>query len=175
VGAFSPVITDAGSDGGQVTFRLWWYPYSEGDFHVIAQAPSQGLVTAWLGYSLTGQIYVFTHNGTSWEFHDTGCLWVGGEYIDARINVDPVTNDIWYSFGTCDYFTDVYAGTAIEQVVLRHDSYPSAYADIDSVAIDAGEVGEGDGLIFRSDFEIGSTVAWGDSLVFKPDSTSVYP
>jgi V8-like Glu-specific endopeptidase len=109
------------------------------DYDVVAQAPTQGFLTARVKFHYQGHIYVLDDLGSGVQFVDTGIAWNIGPYRTLEIDLDPGANTIDYFYaGTLVYSSvaGIFAGTTIEQVVLLSDNWQiGEHGDFDNLAI----------------------------------------
>lgn len=110
------------------------------DYDIIPQAPTQGFLTARMKFSWTGDILVLDDTGTGLNFIDTGVDFVAdGAYRNVSIIIDSINNSIDYYNGSLIYSSvaGVFAGTAVEQVVLVSDNFQNAdgWGDFDNLSI----------------------------------------
>ena len=96
------------------------------DYDVVAQAPSQAMLSARVKFSFVGNIFIVDDLGAGLIFVDTGVAWNVGPYTNLTINIDPVADTIDYFYGGAPIYSSVggvFAGTTIEQVVLFSDNF----------------------------------------------------
>src|SRR6185369_8146952 len=98
---------------------------------------SQGLLTAEIDLSWTGDIYVRDNQGSGVQWYDTGSNWVIGSYKTVSIEVDATANTIKYYYDASLIYTGVvWAGTSVEQAIFFDDNYNvSDVGDYDNLAI----------------------------------------
>ena len=120
VGCFSPDLGVQDVDLSIMSVEVSVSDTGGADYFIVPQAPSQGLLTANVDFSFTGDILVENGGG----FQDTGADWTPGVYHNLTLVVNPVGNTIdYYVDDVLIFTTSVFAGTTIEQVVLLSDNF----------------------------------------------------
>lgn len=84
--------------------------------------------------------------------------WAPDEYASIRVECIPATGTIEYYYNdTLIYTGQIYAGTAVEQVLVISDNYnATSHMDVDELIIDSASPSE----IFSNGFEQGNTLEW---------------
>jgi len=139
-GTVSPYAHDSHADSSSVSVWVSIATSGGGGFHVSALAPSQGLATATVIFTSTGDILVMDDTGSGVDDVDTGSDWTQGGYVQLVIDVDPVADTITYWYGGTQIYTSaggVFGGTVIEQVAFSKD-FGGGHADFDDLVIDRG-------------------------------------
>jgi hypothetical protein len=137
VGAFSPDLGASPIAPQMLSVDVNIGATGGADYDVVPQAPSQGLLTARVKFSWLGDILVLDDLGGGLAFQDTGVDYMPGMYKNLTIDMDPGANTLDYYYDGALVYSSVagvYAGTAIEQVVLLSDNWH------------AGETGDFDNL-----------------------------
>jgi hypothetical protein len=118
------------------------------DYDVVAQAPSQGFLTARVKFNFQGAIYVLDDTGSGLVFIDTGTTWTAdaGTYKELRIEIDGLADPIDYYWGGSLFYSSVagvFAGTSVEQVVFTSDNWqnPGETGDFDDLRVVHGPIG----------------------------------
>ena len=138
-GCFSPDmgVQPAGPSTAQIAIAA--SDTGGADYDFVVQAPSQGFTTARIKFFYLGDILILDDNGSGGvAFFDSGVNWTVGPYRDIRIEVNAGANTIDYYYdGALIYQGSVYAGTAIEQVVLISDNFHiTDVGDFDDLQVD---------------------------------------
>lgn len=137
VGGFSPEFGDVASDVVVTSVDVFIGAAGGADYDVVPQAPSQALLSARVKFSFLGDILILDDVGAGLVFVDSGLDWTPGSYQNLTIEMDRANGTIDYSYGGNQFYSSVsgiFAGTAVEQVVLIHDNF------------NAGEIGDFDNL-----------------------------
>lgn len=126
VGAFSPDTGPSTIEPQTMSLDVNIGATGGADYDIVPQAPSQSFLTARVKFNYLGNIFVLDDTGLGLAFEDTGVAWTPGVYKNLTIDMDPGAN-------TMDYYYDgsliwssvagVYAGTAMEQVVILSDNW----------------------------------------------------
>lgn len=139
VGAFSPNLGASAIAPQMLSVDINISAAGGADYDVVPQAPSQSFLTARVKFNFGGNIFVLDDIGGGLTFIDTGVAWTPGVYKNLTIDVDPYANTIDYYYGGAALYSGVagvFAGTAIEQVVLLSDNWQANdYGDFDNVVI----------------------------------------
>lgn len=124
VGCFSPDIGAQAIGPSWMEVDIAISNTGGADYYVVAQAPSQGFLTARVNFYYLGDIRVLDDFGSGAQWVDTGWNWTAGPHATLRIEVDPAYGTIRYYYGgNLIYTGSVFAGTTIEQVVLFSDNW----------------------------------------------------
>lgn len=139
VGAFSPDTGPSSIQPQTLSIDVAIGADGGADYDVVPQAPSQGFLTARVKFSFLGDIQVLDDLGAGLAFVDTGADWIPGSYRNLTVAMDPGANTLDYSYdGSLIYSSvaGVYAGTAMEQVVLLSDDFHAGeFGDFDNMSI----------------------------------------
>ncbi len=125
-GAFSPLFGTTAGGQSVVSVDVSMNTDAGADAQIIAQAPSQALLSWRVVLSFTGAINVLDDTGSGLTFVDTGATWVPGEYRNLTVAMDSDANTIDYFYdGSLIYSgaAGVFAGTGVEQVILASDNF----------------------------------------------------
>lgn len=124
VGAFSPDLGPQNLDPVTLSVEVNISNSFGADYYIQPQAPSQGFLTTIMRFNYYGNIYYVTDPGTGPAYVDSGVAWVPGEYKNATIAMNQGANTIDYYYdGALIGTGTVWAGTAIEEVLLKSDNY----------------------------------------------------
>lgn len=140
IGAFSPDQGPSTIEPQSMSVDINISAIGGADYDVVPQAPSQSFLTARVKFNWLGNIYVLDDLGLGLGYVDTGVPWVAGVYKNLTVDMDPGADsiDYWYD-GSLIYSSvaGVFAGTAIEQVVLLSDNFQNAgeAGDFDNLTI----------------------------------------
>ncbi len=129
VGGFSPSLDTR--PPGHYTVDVYVHVSDTGgaDYYVVPQAPSQGLVSAYMRFTYLGDIYVADDLGSGLEWVNTGIDWYPGSYVETAIEIDTTYDTINYYYGGyLIYSSAIIAATSVEEVVLFSDNYH--YGDV---------------------------------------------
>ncbi|GAB5496280.1 MAG: hypothetical protein Phyf2KO_13600 [Phycisphaerales bacterium] len=141
VGGFSPLFGDVGEDIVMTSVDVFIDAAGGSDYDVVPQAPSQNFLSARVKFSFLGDILILDDVGAGLAFIDSGLDWVPGSYQNLTISMDRANNTIDYSYGGNQFYSSVsgiFAGTAIEQVVLLHDNFSvGENGDFDNLTVGA--------------------------------------
>ena len=123
--AFSPLNSD--STRTRVCFDFKMDDAAGANYAVIAQSPSQALLTWRVEFDYGGNIFVLDldNTGTAIQFVDTGISWATGyAWKKVQVDIDTAGGTIEYRYNNALIYTGaLFAGTANEQIVLRHDNW----------------------------------------------------
>jgi hypothetical protein len=126
VGGFSP---DIGPHNPASAYLSVWVNIGAtggADYDVVPQAPSQGLLSARVKFSWLGHITILDDIGAGLTFIDSGLDYTPGVYQHLEIALDNTLNTIDYYLDGALFYSSaagVFAGTAVEQVVLVSDNF----------------------------------------------------
>ena len=143
-GAFSPNLGALTPGRSILSVEIALSNWGGSDYDVVPQAPSQGFLTARVKFSWLGDILVLDDVGAGLGYQDTGIDWIEGGYNNLTIDMDPVANTIDYYYADSLIYSSVagvYAGTAMEQVVLISDNFQIddlEYGDFDNLVLTPG-------------------------------------
>lgn len=123
--AFSPLNSD--STRTRVCFDFKMDDAAGANYAVISQSPSQALLTWRVEFDYGGNIFVLDldNTGTNVQFVDTGISWATGyQWKKIQVDIDSAGGTIEYRYNNALIYTGaLFAGTANEQIVLRHDNF----------------------------------------------------
>ena len=123
--AFSPLNSD--STRTRVCFDFKMDDAAGANYAVIAQSPSEALLTWRVEFDYGGNIFVLDldNTGTAVTFVDTGIAWATGyAWKQIQVDIDTVGGTIEYRYDNALIYTGaLFGGTANEQIVLRHDNW----------------------------------------------------
>jgi len=126
-GAFSPNLGPQSANRYIVSVDFASNDDGGADHMIVAQAPSQGFLSWRLHFDWQGNIRVLDDVGSGLQFINTGASWAAdGQYRNLTVDLDYANDTIDYYFdGSLIYSSvaGVFAGTAIEQVILFGDNW----------------------------------------------------
>ncbi|MCA9936863.1 MAG: fibronectin type III domain-containing protein [Anaerolineales bacterium] len=136
-GCFSPNLGVQPAGPGQAVVNLNITGTNGADYDVVVQAPSQGLLTARVKFHYQGGIWVLDDVAGTTAYVYTGVNWTPNSYGQLRIEVDPDNDEIAYYYDDALIFVGtVFAGTAIEQMIVMSDNYQvSEVGNFDNIDI----------------------------------------
>lgn len=141
--AVSPTVVDTVADASW--FSVWVHIGATGGagYVVILESVREQATTARVWFESDGDIKVLERlPGGAWTWVDTGIDWIPGSYEELEIRVDPLDEEMQYSYGSSSYYSDVVDGTVVERVWLASDNVQNTVnADFDDLFIDRGRVG----------------------------------
>jgi hypothetical protein len=139
-GAFTPDYGDFTNKSNAVSFDFFGSHLGGADAHMIAQAPSQSFLSWRMNFNFQGNIFVLDNIGAGLAFIDTGADWTPGAYHNVRVEMNSAANSIQYFYNNTLIYTSVagiFAGTAVEQVILGSDNFynQGEFIDYDNLNI----------------------------------------
>jgi hypothetical protein len=148
VGAFSPTDVAVANQSSITTVDMFIDDDGGADYRIQGQSPTEGLATFIINFGFQGDIVVADDTGGGPAFVDTGATWDQTTYTEVVIDFDTVAGTIDYSYnGSLIYTGNIWAGTRVEEVILRGDNFqgvagnaPNAFADFDNFSLIQGAV-----------------------------------
>ncbi len=145
-GGFSPPVPYAANSPSTTSVQVSITDEEGADYFVIGQSPMEMAATYRVQFNFLGNIFVVDDIGAGPVFVDTGVAFNRvGDYVELRVEFDPVAGAIRYFYGGSLIYTGVvWSGTTVEEVILGSDNFQGlslvqpAFADFDSLSFVEG-------------------------------------